>query len=167
MKPVPARLVAAGTAVARAAAIAVPVLTSAQSPAATTITVQEKAQTVVQDDIAPKSKAHRVSVGDRLVTVQALFDASKKRIGTLYTDCASVGPTKPLPHLTLLCQTTYKLREGQIIASGVAKVDGPGGLTIVGGSGAYPGAHGTLGFAKPEKGFDTADMITTPAEHSS
>jgi hypothetical protein len=91
MKPAPARLVAAGIAVTRAAAIAVPVLTSAQSPAATTITVQQKVWTVVQDDVAPKSKAHRVSVGDSLVTAQALFDASEKRIGTLYTDCASVG----------------------------------------------------------------------------
>lgn len=160
MKPKPVRLITAGAAVALSAAIAVPALTSAQTPSATTITVQEKVQNVVQDDISPKSKSHKVSAGDRLVTVQSLFDANKKRIGTLYTDCTSVGPTKPFPHLTLLCTTTYKLPAGDIIASGVAKLDGPGGLVIVGGSGAYAGAHGTVGFAKAAKGYDTADLIT-------
>lgn len=160
MKPRPARLVAVGAAAALSAAIAVPALTSAQTPTASTITVQEKVQTVVQDDISPKSKTHKVSVGDRLITVQSLFDASKKRIGTLYTDCTSVGPTKPFPHLTLLCETTYDLPAGQIVASGVAKLDGTGGLTIVGGSGAYAGAHGTVAFAKAAQGYDTADTIT-------
>lgn len=160
MKPSPAHLIAAGAAVALSAAIAVPALTSAQTPAATTITVQEKVQTVVQDDVSPKSKTHKVSVGDRLVTVQSLFDASKKRVGTLYTDCTSVGPTKPFPHLNLLCQATYNLPEGRVIASGVFKLDGPGELVIVGGSGAYAGAHGIISSAQPAKGYDTADTIT-------
>jgi hypothetical protein len=160
MKPTPSRLIATGAAVALSAAIAVPALTSAQVPAATTITVQEKVQTVVQDDIAPKSKAHKVSAGDRLITIQSLFDVSKKRIGTLYTDCTSVGPTASFPHVKLLCQTTYTLPQGQIIASGVARLDGPGGLAIVGGTGAYAGAHGTVTLAKPAKGYDTADVIT-------
>jgi hypothetical protein len=160
MNPRPARLVAAGAAVALSAVIAVPALTSAQTPAATTITVQEKVQNVIQDDISPKSKTRKVSAGDRLVTIQSLFDANKKRIGTLYTDCTSVGPTKPFPHLTLFCQATYRLPAGDVIASGVSKLDGPGGLTIVGGSGAYAGAHGTIAFAKGAKGYDTADVIT-------
>jgi hypothetical protein len=160
MTPRPAHLVAAGAAVALSAAIAVPALTSAQTPAATTITVQEKVQNVIQDDISPKSKTHKVSAGDRLVTIQSLFDANKKRIGTLYTDCTSVGPTKPFPHLTLFCRATYRLPAGDVIASGVSRLDGPGGLTIVGGSGAYAGAQGTIAFAKGAKGYDTADVIT-------
>lgn len=160
MKPRPARLAAAGAAVALSVAITVPALTSAQTPAASTITVQEKVQTVVQDDVSPKSKTHKVSVGDRLVTVQSLFDASKKRIGTLYTDCTSVGPTKPFPHLKVSCSATYSLPAGQVLASGVTRLDGPGGLTIVGGSGAYTGAHGTVAFAQAAPGYDTADTIT-------
>lgn len=160
MKVKPASLIAAGAAVALATAMAVPALTGA-SPAPTTITVQEKVQAVVNDDIAPKSKKDNVSLGDRLVTRQALFDASKKRVGTLYTDCAGVGPTKPLfSGATLLCTLSYRFTNGQIVAAGMAKLNGGLEVPIVAGTGAYAGAHGSIKAAQPAKGFDSADVIT-------
>ena len=151
----------AGGAVALAGAVALPALTGAQTPTGTTITVQEKVQVVVQDDVAPKSKARRVSVGDRLVTRQSLFDADKRRIGTLYSDCTSVGPAGSFPRLLLLCKVTYRLADGQIVAMGAIRFDdADAALAIVGGTGDYAGARGTVKTAKPLPGYDSADVIT-------
>lgn len=158
-------LTAVIAAAALAAAITIPSLSGAQSPPRT-ITLQERVQTAVGDDVAPKSKRGpimsprgRVSVGDRLVVRQAAFDASNQRIGTLYTDCAGVGPTKPLfQGAQLLCTVTYKLSDGQIVAAGAAPLSGFE-VPIVGGTGAYAGARGTVETAKPAKGYDSADRI--------
>lgn len=123
--------------------------------------MQEKVQTVVQDDVAPKSRRGRVSVGDRLITRQSLLDANKGRLGTLYTDCTSLGPTRPFPRLTVLCTVTYKLADGQIVAMGATRFDDENGeLPIVGGTGAYAGARGTVRPAKPMQGYDSAVVIT-------
>ncbi|HEV2774213.1 MAG TPA: hypothetical protein VGV90_01345 [Solirubrobacteraceae bacterium] len=125
------------------------------------ITVQEKVQAVVQDDVAPKAKRQSVSAGDRLITRQSVFDSDKRRIGTLYTDCTSVGPTAAFPRLTMLCTVTYKFGDGQIVAAGAARFDDNSGeVPIVGGSGAYAGARGSVKTAKPMRGYDSADVIT-------
>jgi len=153
-------IVTAGSAVALSSVVAVPALTSAQSAPGTTITVQEKVRTVVSDDVAPKSKTGRVSVGDRLITRQSLFGPDRKPTGTLFTDCTGVGPTKGFSAATLLCTVTYKFAKGQLVASGVLKLDGSARVPIVGGSGAYAGAQGTVRSSRPAKGFDSADVIT-------
>ena len=148
-------------AVALAAVIAVPALTTAQAPVGTTITVQEKVQTVVQDDVAPKSRRGRVSAGDRLITRQSLFDADKRRLGTLYTDCTSVGPAGSFPRLMVLCTATYKFGDGQVVAVGATRFDDAvPEFPIVGGTGAYRGARGTVKMVKPMHGYDGADAIT-------
>ncbi len=164
MKLKPTSLIA-GAAVALSAAVAVPALTSAQSPTARTITVNLKAQNVAMDDVAPKSKrgpAGGVSLGDRLITRQSMFDpGSKKRIGTLHTDCTGVGPTKRFPSVTLLCKVSYTFFDGQIVAAGTFKLDDDNAeIPIVGGTGAYAGARGSFKSAKPAKGFDSTDVIT-------
>ena len=153
-------LIAVGVA-ALSVGIAVPALTTAQTPTSTVITVQERVQTVVQDDVAPKAKRQSVSAGDRLITRQSLFDGDKQRIGTLFTDCTSVGPTAMFPRLTMLCTVTYKLGNGQLVAAGTARFsDDTSELPIVGGTGAYAGAQGTVRTTKPMKGYDSADVIT-------
>lgn len=160
LRPYLIAISAAGV-VALSLGVAVPALTTAQTPAATVITVQEKVQTVIQDDVAPKAKRQSVSAGDRLITRQSLFDADKRRIGTLYTDCTSVGPTATFPRLTLLCTVTYKLGDGQIVAAGTARFnDDTSELPIVGGTGAYAGARGAVKTTKPIKGYDSADVLT-------
>lgn len=165
MKLTPTRLIAAGAAVALSAGVAVPALTSAQSSGARTVTVNLKVQSVAMDDVAPKSKrgpAGGVSLGDRLITRQSMFDpASKRRVGTLYTDCTGVGPTKPFPAVTLLCRLSYNFSDGQIVAAGSFKLDdAKAGVPIVGGTGAYAGASGSFKSAQPAKGFDSTDVIT-------
>ncbi|MDP8909750.1 MAG: hypothetical protein M3N47_11715 [Chloroflexota bacterium] len=82
---------------------AMPAFTSAQAPPGATITVQEQVQTVAQDDVAPKSRRGRVSVGDRLITRQSLFDASKQRLGTLYTDCTRSARPPSLAAPVIVC----------------------------------------------------------------
>lgn len=162
MQVKPASLIAAGAAVALSAAIAVPALTSAQSTADRTITANEKVQAVTKDDLAPKSRT-RVSLGDRLLSRQSMFDSTGKRTGTLYTDCAGVGPTRRLQGRTsvaLLCTAAYTFSDGQILTGGRFSLDGKGVLAITGGTGAYTGARGSVRSARPAKGFDSTDVIT-------
>ena len=160
MKLKPSHLIAAGAG-ALSGVVAVPALTTAQTPGGDPITVHAKVQAVVQDDVAPKSRRGRVSTGDRLITRQSLFAADRRRIGTLYTDCTSVGQTGSFPRLTLLCTLTYKLRDGQIVGAGAARFDAPNAeFSIVGGTGAYAGARGTVRTTPPMRGYDSADVIT-------
>ena len=161
MHQLPARRTLGLTLVALSAAIAVPVLTNAQTqPATTSITFQETAPHVAIDDIAPKSKARdTVSLGDRLIATGPIFDATHKRLGSFSSDCTNVGATKPLFKATLQCTVTYQTEAGQIVAAGLFKLDGTGELPIVGGSGTYSGARGTVTSGKPLKGFDAADII--------
>ena len=158
MKRKLSHLTIGATAAALSAAIAVPGLTSAQSGPSMT-TVQVKVQAFAKDDVAPRSRS-RVSLGDRLTTRQSLFDGAGKRVGTLSTDCTGTGPTRPLPSATLLCTASYSLSGGQIVAAGAFKLDGRGELAIVGGTGAYTGARGTIKSAQPGRGYDSADVIT-------
>lgn len=158
MRLKPTSLIAAGAAAALSAAIAVPALTSAQSPTARTITVNEKVKGIVKHDLAPKSRT-RVSLGDRLVTRQSLFDDGRKQVGMLYTDCTGVGPTRPIFRATLLCTAAYTFADGQIVAAGRFSLDGDGELAITGGTGAYAGARGSIRSAQPAQGFDSTDVI--------
>ena len=157
MKLKPSVLAAAATATALSAAITVPALTSAQSGPSTT-TVNVKVQAFAKDDVAPKSRT-RVSLGDRLITRQSLFDAAGKRVGTLHTDCTGTGPTGPLPSAGLLCTTAYTFSSGQIVAAGAFKLDG-GEMPIIAGTGAFAGARGTVKTGAPARGYDSADVIT-------
>lgn len=149
-----------GAAAAASAAIALPGSTVAQTSDGTrTITVQEKVVDIAKDDVAPKSK-RKVSLGDRLITRQSLFDANKKRVGTLFTDCSGVGATKPIFDATLQCSLTYRFADGQIIAAGTTSLTGGKPISLIGGTGAYAGVRGTVQLTKPAAGFDSADLIT-------
>jgi hypothetical protein len=148
------------------AAVALPVLSHAQAPGTaaspTTITFQETAPKVVITDVPPRSKnGDTASQGDKLVTYGALFDTAHHRLGTISGDCTAVGPSKAIFRVALLCTVTYKVAGGQIVAAGNFALSGDATLPIVGGSGAYAGARGTVtSTVKPAKGFDDADVIT-------
>ncbi|MDQ6777619.1 MAG: hypothetical protein M3071_15715 [Actinomycetota bacterium] len=156
-------LIIVGVAAALASAVAVPAFTTAQtSGGARRITVQEKVVDVVKDDLPPKSES-KVSLGDRLITRQSLFDANKKALGTLYTDCSGVGPTKPLFDATLECSATYRFNDGQVVTSGATRLSRGEPIPVTGGTGAYAGARGTVHTTQPATGFDSADLITIDA----
>ena len=155
----PKLVLAATVAAVASVAVALPALTAAQTSAEQrTITVQEKVVDIAKDDVAPKSRS-KVSLGDRLITRQALFDANKKRLGTLFTDCSGVGPTKPIFGATLQCLVTYRFADGQIMAAGTTRLTDGEPIALIGGTGAYAGARGSVR-TKPAKGFDSADEIT-------
>lgn len=146
--------------VAGLAVAAVPAITSGQSSGVRTITVQEKVGRIKMDDLAPRSKGNRISQGDRLVTTQTLFSAPGKRSGTLYTDCTGVGPTKALfAGARLLCTISYGFADGQVIAAGATSLQRSSRLAIVGGTGVYEGASGSVEPTRPAKGFDSADVL--------
>jgi hypothetical protein len=153
---------AAASVVALAVAVAVPALTSADTPGQT-ITVRDKVRAAKIVDVAPKSKSkeQRLSLGDRVTTRQALFDESNRRVGTLYTHCVGAGPTAPLFGAVLNCSSTWEFKDGQVVGEGVVRLTGDASvsLPIVGGSGAYRGASGEVTPGRPVKGFDSVDVL--------
>ena len=146
------------TAAALAAAVAVPVLTEAQAPPAT-ITFQETAPKVTIDQVKGR-RGDRLAQGDRLIVSGALFDAARHRLGTILAACTATGAPQPVPKAALLCTVTYDTTKGQIVAAGRYRLDGSAVLPIVGGSGEYTGARGTVTAGRPEQGFEEADTIT-------
>jgi hypothetical protein len=153
--------VVAATAAALAAAIAVPVLTQAQTtPAPTAITFQESPPKVAILHATKAGHGDTVAHGDRLVTSGGLYDAAHHRLGTIGTDCTVEGATKPVFKAALLCTVSYDTAQGQIVAAGKYVLDGSAKLPIVGGSGSYTGARGTVSPGTVAKGFDDADLIT-------
>ena len=153
------------TAVAATAGVAVPVLSSAQTPTAPTVlTFQEKqaGTTFSINDVGPKSKNNaKLSAGDQLAIDQPLYDAAGKRQGTLLGSCLAEGPTKSFLKAPTLCYGTYMLAGGDVEVMGRQEFGGPTVIAILGGTGAYAGMTGTdTTTAKPAKGFDSTDTLT-------
>jgi len=125
----------------------------------TTITFQEPRGKVVLQHLQG-GKGDAVKLGDRFVGGSALFDAAKNKVGKVGFDCA-VMETAPKFFLAQLeCTVTYSTAQGDIVAAGFYKLDGSQTMPVVGGTGSYAGAHGTLGAGKPAAGYDSADVIT-------
>jgi hypothetical protein len=161
------RSLLAASAAAAVTAVAIPVVTAAQSPAGATsetITFQEDVPRIALDDLAPRAKkgTETISQGDRLITHGGLFDAGRHRLGTISAACTGVGASKPIFAVQLLCTVTYDVTgRGQVVAAGHFSLDGKGTLPVVGGSGDFAGVRGTVtSAAKPEKGFDDADVLS-------
>jgi hypothetical protein len=99
-------------------------------------------------------------MGDRVITRQALYDDSGRRIGSLFTDCVNVGPKAKVFRATLQCMSVYRIQGGQVVSEGVVKLgSSSGSIAIVGGAGAYSSASGEVGAGAPVKGYDTVDVL--------
>jgi len=147
---------------ATAAAVALPALTGAQSPSADReIVVREKVESLRFVRQSGKTKADRMAMGDRVLTRQALYDASDKRIGRLVTDCAKVGGGAHVFQATLLCTASYRFADGQFATAGQIRLASPPGTspTPIVGSGAYRGQHGEVASTKGVKGYDSVDVL--------
>jgi hypothetical protein len=153
---------AAGAALAAvAAAAAIPALTSAQDATAREITVREKVK-AVQFVHHGAAQGEKLAMGDRVITRQALFDTSDRRIGTLHTDCVNTGAAAQVFQARLQCLSTYRLEDGQIVSAGTVRLaDGPAnpGFPIVGGGGAYRGASGEIRPGAPVEGYAGVDVL--------
>jgi len=142
------RFVVAGTAAATALCLAAPAM--AQAPTGT-LTFHEPASggTFSIVDNPPKSRTHgertRFSTKDALVFSSPLQDATGKRAGTLRVVCYIKKPGT-FATATSDCVGVFGLATGNLYVSVLdqsfaeSTTDG----TIVGGTGAYVGAKGTM-----------------------
>ena len=131
---------------AAAAAAAVPVTAGHAQSSPRTITMTHGKEKMSFDDLAPKTiKRGRLSIGDRIVSQEQLL-IDGKPAGTAHTD-ATITNSSPstFAHFTAVIQGAYKLADGVVFTSGyVDAADGGDQETVIGGTGAYAGAHGTL-----------------------
>lgn len=156
------QLLTGGALAAIAAAVAIPALSGAQAPTTRDITVRDKARSVTFVHAKPSTRGERLATGDRVLTRQAMFDTSNAAIGTLFTDCTNLGRAAAVFKATLQCTTTYRFRDGQVIAVGVlefAKAKPGARFPIVGGSGAYRSARGEIEVGAPVKAYNSVDIL--------
>jgi hypothetical protein len=127
---------------------------SAQAPAPTTLSFYEPATggTFKIIDNAPRSpvknpesKKYRFSIGDEVIFSQPAFDhKGGAKVATLY-GVAKVVKGKTFASLRFLGQVVYVLHSGdQITAHGVFSFSTDARVAIVGGTGAYQGARGSV-----------------------
>ena len=137
-------LIAAGLA-ASATALVLAVGGSAQAPTAKTFQLTESPPlkfTMVQNP--PKD----LSQGDAAVYRARLKDGSGQTVGSEHSHCLV---TKAGDHPVALCTDSIFLRDGRITAVGGVNLDRDQLLPVVGGTGAYEGAEGTLLIAPGRK----------------
>lgn len=93
----------------------------------------------------PESRRFRFSVGDEVIFSNQLFDrAGGTRQGTLYVD-GKVIKGRTFASVAIIAHAVYVLNDGsQITGYGVASFSADANVAIVGGTGRYAGAHGTL-----------------------
>jgi hypothetical protein len=128
---------------------------SAQAPAATTLSLYEPANggTFSIIDTAPRSpvknpgsKKYRFSVGDQVIFSNPVLDhKGGTRVATLYVE-GTVVKGKTFSSLTVLSRVALVFTNGdQITAQGIFGFSGADvRIAIVGGTGAYQGARGTV-----------------------
>lgn len=155
------QVLTAGVLAAIAAAAAIPALTGAQTPTTREIVAREKVRSVTFVKAKASTKGDCLATGDRVLTRQAIFDAANAPTGTLFTDCANVGPAAAVFQATLQCTATYRFRDGQIASAGIVKLSAGTGsrFPIVGGSGAYRSARGEVEAGVAVKGYDSVDLL--------
>lgn len=149
----------AATAAIAAAALIVPTASSGKN-GGRTVVVREKVRSVTTVHHSPATKGQALATGDVVLTRQGMFAKSGRSLGTLYTDCTNVGPTAAVFAATLQCTATYRFAAGELIAVGILQLaPGTGSLTILGGTGVYLGARGSITSGPPVKGYDTVDRL--------
>ena len=85
----------------------------------------------------------RLSVGDAYLFTSPLFDEANRRIGTLQVYCA-VTRAGRFPRSRSQCNGTYALRDGTLAASALVRGGENPTIAVVGGTGAYEGAPGSI-----------------------
>jgi hypothetical protein len=130
-------LIAAGVA-ASATALVLAVGGSAQGPTPRTIQLVESTPSTFTEVRNPPKG---LSQGDAAVYRATLKDTSGQAAGTYHSHCVI---TKAGNHPVALCTDSFFLRDGRITAVGGVHLDRNQLLPVVGGTGAYEGAQGTL-----------------------
>jgi hypothetical protein len=143
-----------------AAAAVVASTGGAQTPGAQTITVVEHNEVVHINDVAPKMGKRGFSAGDGVAFNARLTDAAGKRLGNVRGGAVLTPGSPSLAVLT----GVYKLAAGELHFVAQANPADNARVTgsIVGGTGAYAGARGTvLSVKRIEKGKEVFDDTLT------
>jgi hypothetical protein len=93
----------------------------------------------------PASPDFAASIGDQFTLASKVFDhkGSKRKGSLLEQGTTELGGSLEDAEAAFLFQATLRLKHGDIAALGVVH-HGTSTLALVGGTGAYEGAHGTL-----------------------
>ena len=137
-----------------ATAVALPLASQGAEPAGRTIDVTfASGGTARFDDLAPRGlKRERVSMGDRIFRTQRVMVGGKV-VGTLNAVTTATNPTQvPMRRLKAIESIAVDLGDGVLLGqSFVDNARGGEHSAIVGGTGAYAGATGSV--AVTETGF--------------
>jgi hypothetical protein len=154
MRRIPVVLGAVAVAVGTAGAITA--TGGAQEGGGETIELISKGGSFRFIDERPAARSEEdASAGDQFILSVPLSTAGGKRVGVLDAQCTF---TKPGKNIRGLCEGAYSLPKGQIfIAARLSNNDARG--AVVGGTGAYVGARGTVSsIDRPgEKNGDPSD----------
>jgi hypothetical protein len=133
----------AAAAVLVAAITAGVAVASAKKGSTLTLHLVEKDKSFKYIDNPPKGKNVPPSAGDEFVFTSDLLSKSGKNLGTLSATCTVTSGGK---HSVSTCTGILSLAQGQIAAVALVPLDNTKGtdISIVGGTGAYMGATGTL-----------------------
>lgn len=132
-----------------AAAIAVAVAPAAPDR---TLTLAVSGTRLSEVDVPPliTGKHSPETPGDEVIGVSRVTGDAR---GTRYLFCQVVRQGPSIEAALYDCRVTYVLAGGTLVAAGVVSLERPAVVPVVGGTGRYAGAHGTL--AGDPKGRDT------------
>ena len=136
-------MVSVAAAVAAAIALSVAgVAGAAKQTPGTTFRLVEKDEGFNFVDNKPTSSTHVASIGDMFAFTSSLWTPAHKRAGSLQASCVVTSGGK---HPTFECTGTFTLAGGQLeLQTSMRDGANPTSIAIVGGTGAYEGALGSI-----------------------
>ena len=101
----------------------------------------------------PRSKRFRLSIGDELYTLSPILDGKTgKRIGTSYSQFTVVSGNS-FEKAWFKGHGVFQLHDGQLVVDGIFKAASTTNtVAVVGGTGAYKGARGSMTFTETTNG---------------
>lgn len=126
-----------------AAALTPPLASASSTERAITLRLLERQASFHVQDNPPLSTSHRVSAGDTLQFTNELLTERGKRAGTAYVSCVVVTGGDPERQAAMTCTGTFGLAGGQIDVAATLRKGLPR-IAIIGGTGAYEGARGSI-----------------------
>lgn len=115
-------------------------------------------------DNAPKARNPRnprLSVGDAYLFSSPLFNEANNRTGRLHVYCVVTRGGK-FARATSQCTGTYVLRDGTLAANAVVRGGQLPTIAVVGGTGAYEGARGSITDRRLPRGRTEATVHLLP-----
>jgi hypothetical protein len=137
-------LIAAGVLAAAVAGAVVAAAVGAQQPGERAFTFIGRGGATAVLDTPPRQRGARegrLSAGDAFLVTQPLFDEAGTRVGAIRRKCTALTRgRRPVFH----CEGTYVLGDGTIAISAAFKGGEEFLLAVLGGTGAYEGARGSV-----------------------